>query len=72
MIVPNSKPLRDEMLQLLELQVSALEKEDFGIATMAEVIRYQCRQARIAELYNRLLANHASTASAPSTTQTAT
>lgn len=53
------RPLRDEVLRLLEQQVSVLEKEDFGIGTVAEVLGYQCRQARIAELYNQLLVSHA-------------
>jgi len=59
MTFPDPNPLRDELLRLLELQLSALEKEDFGVITAPEILRYQRRQERIDELYNRLLANHA-------------
>ena len=62
MTFPDPNPLRDELLRLLELQLSALEKEDFGVITAPEILRYQRRQERIDELYNRLLANHAANA----------
>jgi len=62
MTFPDPKPLRDELLRLLELQQSALEKEDFGIITAPEILRYQRRQERIDELYNELLTNDAAAA----------
>ena len=71
MIFPDPRPLRDELLRLLELQLSALEKEDFGIITAPEILRYQRRQERIDDLYNQLLANHAA-ATASWTTRSAT
>ena len=59
MTFPDPKPLRDELVRLLELQLSTLEKEDFGIITAPEILRYQRRQERIDELYDQLLANNA-------------
>lgn len=56
MMFPDPRPLRDELIRLLELQLSALEKEDFGIITAPEILRYQRRQERIDELYDQLLA----------------
>jgi hypothetical protein len=64
MTFPDPKPLRDELLRLLEMQLSALEMEDFGVITAPEILRYRRRQERIDELYNKLLANHAADADA--------
>jgi len=65
MTFPDPKPLRDELLRLIEMQLSALEKEDFGVLTAPEILRYRHRQERIDELYDQLLADHAADTDTP-------
>jgi hypothetical protein len=62
MISPNPDQMRNEMASLLELQLSALEKEAACGTTTAEVLLYERRQKRISELCTQLLAPHASSA----------
>ena len=62
MTSPNPDRLRDELAFLLELQLSALEKEAVCGVTTSEVLLYERRQNRISELCTQLLAPHASSA----------
>ena len=50
----SSPDLKRELIDLLNLQISALEKEVFGVVTESELREYQRRQERISELYNLL------------------
>ena len=55
---PDSKTrARTELLNLIELQVTTLEKETFGVATEAELREYQERCDRIGQLYAQLIDN---------------
>jgi hypothetical protein len=49
--------VRAELLNLIELQVSTLEKETFGVVTDAELCEYQDRCDRIRQLYAQILDN---------------
>jgi hypothetical protein len=49
--------VRAELLNLIELQVSTLEKETFGVVTDAELGEYQDRCDRIRQLYAQILDN---------------
>jgi hypothetical protein len=51
--------LRDELVLLLDLQLTALEKEGLGPVTTSEVLLYERRQERIAELCAQLFAGQA-------------
>ena len=53
------KHLHDELIQLLNVQLNSLEKEISGVATVSDVLSYEFRQKRIAELYRDLLRKQA-------------
>ena len=55
---PSPQNLRDELILLLELQLSALEGQTFGDLTPAQILLFEQRQERICELYNEVLARH--------------
>ena len=54
--------LRDELVLLLDLQLTALEREGVGPVTTSEILLYERRQERITELCAQLLARYASPA----------
>ena len=54
MSFPDPQHLRDELVQLLDLQLSVLEKQVFGVATESELREYERRNERICGLYNQL------------------
>ena len=58
---PNLKDLSDEVTLLLELQLSAVEKQASGVLATADMLLYQQRQERLRELYE-VLARHAAAA----------
>jgi hypothetical protein len=51
---PAPQHLRDELVQLLDLQLRVLEKQVFGVATESELREYERRNERICGLYNQL------------------
>ena len=51
---PDRQHLRDELVQLLDLQLRVLEKQVFGVVTKAEIREYERRHDRISGLYNQL------------------
>ena len=51
---PDATHLRDELVQLLDLQLRVLEKQVFGVITKAELGEYERRHDRISGLYNQL------------------
>jgi hypothetical protein len=51
---PDPQHLRDELVQLLDLQLRVLEKQVFGVVTKAELREYERRHERICGLYNQL------------------
>jgi len=51
---PDRQHLRDELVQLLDLQLRVLEKQVFGVVTKAELREYERRRERICGLYNQL------------------
>lgn len=59
---PNPKDLRNELILLLQLQMSAVEKQAFGVLTTADILLYERRQDRICELYDEVLSRHAAKA----------
>jgi hypothetical protein len=46
--------LRSELLQLLDLQLTALEKQVFGVLPERELEEYEHRHEQITELYAKL------------------
>lgn len=46
--------LRSELLQLLDLQLTALEKQVFGVLPERELEEYEQRHEQITELYAKL------------------
>ena len=62
MFSASSDHLRDELILLLEMQLSALKKEALGVVTTSEILLYESRQARIADLYDQLFAKHSASA----------
>ena len=59
---PDPKHLRDELVQLLDLQLRVLEKQVFGVVTESELREYERRHERICGLYNQLSKREASAA----------
>jgi hypothetical protein len=59
---PDRQHLRDELVQLLDLQLRVLEKQVFGVVTKAELREYERRHERICGLYNQLSKRKAATA----------
>lgn len=60
---PNPKNhLRDELILLLELQLSSLQGQTFGDLTPAEILLFEKRQERICELYHEVLARRSAAA----------
>ena len=56
MLSPDSKTrARDELVDLIESQLETLEKETFGVVTVAELCEYQDRRDRICQLYADLI-----------------
>lgn len=49
-----SKHLRDELVQLFDLQLRVLEKRVFGVVTKSELREYDRRHDRICALYDQL------------------
>jgi hypothetical protein len=62
MTSPDPDRLRDELVLLLELQLSALEKEALGAVTVSEILLYERRQERISDLCSQLMSSHAAAA----------
>ena len=59
----NPKDSRDELILLLEVQLSALEKQKSGaFTTTADILLYERRWERICELYIEICARHAAAA----------
>ena len=54
--------LRDELVQLLDLQLRVLEKQVFGVVTKSELREYERRQDRICRLYDQLFKQKAAAA----------
>jgi len=53
---PDSKTrAQAELVQLIESQLSTLEKETFGVITEAELCEYENRRDRIGQLYAELV-----------------
>ena len=53
---PDSKTrARTELVDLLESQLTTLEKETFGVVTEAELCEYENRRDRIRQLYAELI-----------------
>ena len=53
---PDSKTrARSELVDLIESQMNALEKETFGCVTEAELYEYEGRRDRINQLYDELI-----------------
>ena len=55
---PDPKP---ELARLLDMQLSILDKEVFGVVTEQELREYESRQDRVQELYRQLLRKKAAT-----------
>jgi len=52
---PDSKAhARAELVDLIESQLSTLEKETFGVVTEAELCEYESRRSRICQLYDEI------------------
>jgi hypothetical protein len=51
---PDPTHLRDELVQLFDLQLRVLEKRVFGVVTKSELREYDRRHDRICALYNQL------------------
>jgi hypothetical protein len=49
---PDPKP---ELARLLDMQLSVLDKEVFGVVTEQELREYEYRQERVQQLYRQLL-----------------
>jgi hypothetical protein len=62
MSFPDPQHLRDELVQLLDLQLSVLEKQVFGVVTESELREYELRHERICGLYKRLSKREAAAA----------
>ena len=52
MASPNPK---NELVTLLDQQLSSLEKQVFGVTSEAELREYETRRQRIVELYQEIL-----------------
>jgi hypothetical protein len=50
----NQEQLRNELIQLTEKQINALEKQMFGAVTDVEKREYEERQDRIRDLFTEL------------------
>ena len=59
---PNFQRIRSELFQLLEQQLSDLERQVFGGLSETELQEYERRRDRITELYDQL--NHPRAAAA--------
>ena len=55
----NPKDVREELVNLFELQLRILEKEVFGDVTEAELREYERRRDRIRELHDQIFAKQA-------------
>ena len=56
MTSPDSKKrARAELVDLIESQLTTLEKETFGVVTEAELFEYEVRRDRIRQLYAELV-----------------
>ena len=55
----NPKDVREELVDLFELQLRILEKEVFGDVTEAELREYERRRDRIRELHDQIFAKQA-------------
>ena len=52
MASPNPK---NELVALLDQQLSSLEKQVFGVVSEPELLEYEARRDRIVELYQEIL-----------------
>jgi hypothetical protein len=50
-----SPDLKNELVVLLDQQVTSLEKQVFGLVSEPELREYEDRRDRIVELYNEIL-----------------
>lgn len=50
-----SPNLKNELVALLDLQLSSLEKQVFGVVSEPELREYEARRDRIVELYQEVL-----------------